>query len=105
MEKPLLYFVQQFVKDAEQRLNTLVTIFGKKLDIVDGRKYYLIKGEPYNLIESEQSEIGRRYVFARIDKETGDIFSQAGKKPITNVKNYDDKIFRNINFGVGRCRR
>lgn len=50
------------------------TIYGATLHVKHGRRFDLVRGDKDNVC-------GCSYVFARIERSTGDIYSHAGKKP------------------------
>lgn len=69
------------------------SIFGNSLHIKETPKFYTIIGDKDRLT-------GREYVFAKIDKITGDIYSQAGKIPHGNLNNQYNGLDCIDQFGV-----
>jgi len=72
-------YLNKFLDGANIMINTndgysTRTIFGKELHVDHGKKFDLIRGECTNFC------VPSGYVFARIERETGDIYSQSGKK-------------------------
>ena len=71
--------LQRFLEGATVMINTpqgysTSTLYGTALHVVHGPRFDLVRGETDPLCN-------RSYVFARIERETGDIYSHAGKKP------------------------
>lgn len=77
----LLYqeYLKKFVDGANIMINTpdcysTSTIFGNELHVDRGKKFDLIRGECTNIC------VPQGYIFAKIDRESGHIYSQSGKK-------------------------
>lgn len=54
-------------------------LYGKYLYIDECKKFYNIRGTETNL------SFPKGYIFVKIDKKNGDIYSQSGKKPRGNI--------------------
>lgn len=88
-----------------ERINTVIDkhwragktcIFGPRVYLERARRWWYIKG-----IDETKRRGG--YVWGKIDPETFDVFSQAGKVPVSNVLNLEDgNIFLSA-YGILHC--
>lgn len=70
--------MRRFVEGATLMINTpsgysTSTIYGTELHIQEGRRFDLVRGQSSGVGPSSG------YVFARVERATGDIYSQSGK--------------------------